>query len=741
MYWDICILHRRILLIEILYELEKEYMKNRIFCSFLIAISVMISILLSGCDTSSSQEQGGKIEKNYDYACFQIQAIEDHMVYDCNVLTSGDTTYICSLYISNNGSDDFVTRIEEIGKDGSIVSQKDYSDNVMPDSVIDGKFVFVTIDNEIVFSDPESGDVCNVIDLSSSSYIQSVHGCSDGVVVFTNGQAAKYSLEGTLLSSISNYEFGDFLSDYSYFEYEGQSFAFCEQDFNLEFWCLDFENSKAVPLFTNDEIGLAFYDCYGKYAYNGDGIFEINPLSKTLTEKTNWNCIDIRPENNTLYYPSRYFPLTDDSFAKSYIYRDGSGEVLIYRFDENVKPEFSKTITIGGYGVKNDLSVRWAQFLFNSSHNDVHVVLDDYSKRFAYTSNEEASLKNTELLSYFNDGNAPDVYYGFDFDYDYFGRSGMVADLSSYFQNDPDFKLEDLSVPIMDCISGEECYQLFSSYSIHGYFGLADVFENQAECSINDIQELVGSNVLFGSTCSTDIADSAVRYSMHDRYADGDCFSSEDLEEILTYAVDYGISSSEQSSVVFNDYQSVANGDYLMCFQNVSSLEMFYYGVIGIQDNFIFLGYPSVDTSYHVLRPNGLVAISSSTEYGDYCWEFIKYMFSDEVQTILLANGSIPVKDSILQMYADGIENPNSISSENTVMKNVVEMSKEIPKYVVSNWFEIVYSVDTVEVYDWGVTNIVWQEVDTYYSQDKPVEEIALSLQSRLDLYMNENYQ
>jgi len=42
--------------------------------------------------------------------------------------------------------------------------------------------------------------------------------------------------------------------------------------------------------------------------------------------------------------------------------------------------------------------------------------------------------------------------------------------------------------------------------------------------------------------------------------------------------------------------------------------------------------------------------------------------------------------------------------------------------------------------YDWGLYNIICDEVNAYYYQNKSPEEIAKTFQSRLDLYVSENY-
>ncbi len=51
-----------------------------------------------------------------------------------------------------------------------------------------------------------------------------------------------------------------------------------------------------------------------------------------------------------------------------------------------------------------------------------------------------------------------------------------------------------------------------------------------------------------------------------------------------------------------------------------------------------------------------------------------------------------------------------------------------------------VNNVDSIRTLDWGVFNIIYEEIAGYEYQDKTVEEIAQAICSRLEVYVNENY-
>ena len=57
-----------------------------------------------------------------------------------------------------------------------------------------------------------------------------------------------------------------------------------------------------------------------------------------------------------------------------------------------------------------------------------------------------------------------------------------------------------------------------------------------------------------------------------------------------------------------------------------------------------------------------------------------------------------------------------------------------------TDYLEMIGSVDSRATYDWGLYSIIWEEINSYDLAGKTPEQIAESLQSRLDLYAAENY-
>ena len=82
---------------------------------------------------------------------------------------------------------------------------------------------------------------------------------------------------------------------------------------------------------------------------------------------------------------------------------------------------------------------------------------------------------------------------------------------------------------------------------------------------------------------------------------------------------------------------------------------------------------------------------------------------------------------------------PDSVSD--VVLKDYIRNKKAIDQDTLKNFLETISQVDTVATYDWGIFDIIYNEINSYYSQNRSPEQIADTLEKRLTLYMQENYQ
>ena len=157
------------------------------------------------------------------------------------------------------------------------------------------------------------------------------------------------------------------------------------------------------------------------------------------------------------------------------------------------------------------------------------------------------------------------------------------------------------------------------------------------------------------------------------------------------------------------------------------------------EEEFHFIGYPSIHGSVYLAVPQCCLAISTSAKAKDQCWELISLLFSEEVQKQTIISGYIPVTQKAINTFCDMSMYPNDVMDE--VLKCYVGNRKPVDQERIEHFLATISMADTVATYDWGVFNIIYDEINSFYSQNRSPKQIAETLEKRLNLYMQENYQ
>ena len=673
----------------------------------------------------------------YEISVFEIPAIPEMMTSIRNILMNDDQYYICT-YSCNEDLSDENTDIYCVDRSGGLQYSIELDGFQVPDCFIDGHLSFLAANKTVVMMDDQTGDLYRTLDIDFPD-VSAIAQCDGGFVAVGPGKIIKYTADGEETGRIENGEFSCFDHLYPYFEEDGVSYAVLDTDGQCEYWRLDFDAGSCEFITDSETADVPQMSCCGNYIIDGQGSSRIDLNDLQLTQIADWNENNVMPERYALYTQPRYYQFDDDDMAKTYEYRDGSCDVLLYRCTGTVDLSDQITITVGGYGSTSDLSVRMAAYLFNSSHEDFRVQLVDYSEDYPFSSGPDAQERIAELYSYFNEGNAPDIFYGNYFDYISMGQAGMVEDLTPYAEADPDFDISGLFPSIRDIMfrPGEPCYEIFSSYTLAGYWGSAEEFAD-SDVSISELLDNHGDITLWGATCSTDIADAAIRYPIMRSIDRTDVFSEDELESIVDFSIGHGIPTASWGDVVFNSFDTVADNEYLLTNQIINDVYSFGNGVHGLDSGFRYIGYPTTDGSTHPVTPYGMVAMSSGTGYPDACWEFMRYLLDEDVQMLIAANQNTPVDQNVLDTVLEYAQHPDELADCPATLRPLYAGRNAVSSDRILEYREALESVDTVVLFDWGLYNIICDEIDSHDLQGKPSDQIAGSLYSRLQTYIQE---
>lgn len=707
--------------------------------------SRLISVLLIICCffSVSSCAKKTRYEGRYAYTTseFTIPEIDDCYSEIVDISVKEDNKYVLVNYVAQEvdvESDLVLYTLNEIGEivDSFSVAYEGFETNSIVGNLIGDCYGFVTPRGKLRLVNLEDGSLEDSIDISNDNSF-AVEETEDGFIVLSSGYLIRYfSDESEPIVVESDALYGCY-GDAPLFESNGNYYVISYADGGLFYYQIDFDKHSLIQLENAYSMTDAIYDVYGEYIHNYNGIYRVDLENKYLNIIALWSDLNIRPENKALSN-SEYKMQDDNHFAKVYTYLDDTKEIIFFTYDSTIDYSNCKLITIGGYGLYNDLALSWAIYNYNMSQSDYRVVCDDYSVRFPYSTGVEAQAQYAALLQYFEEGNSPDIFYGSMFDYENFGKQGIVIDLKDYYEND----FSNSNLVVLNNISNENMYSVFSGYMLTGYWANSDLIP-ETDISYVDLHEYSENTGIlpFMPISSANIADFIIRYKLSSFVSDNNnhVLSIEELTEIIEFSIEYGL--SYESAPNFGTLQDVCNKQILTYSGYVSDIYTFADGARNYDNELSFIGYPSIDSSAHVIYPSGLVAVSSSSMYQDECWNFIKCLFDEDVQRVLAVNRIIPVNMNILEEFVSYCVNPDSVQISSVDYSSYTCFyDYTVDECIAENYMNSIRTADTVLSYDWGIYNIICDEVNSYYLMGKDPEEIAVSLQSRLDVYVNENY-
>lgn len=725
---------------------QGETIMKRIL-SCLLCILMFSTCFITACGKKKS-ELKNPIEITESYYCvpFQIPNKEGFDADIANVLPDEQGFCVIVLYTDKKNDISF-TDIMTVNEKGEIERILELSGIQIPTVSLSTEYAFLGVSNTdlsgekvAVFLDRQTGNLTKTV--TPEFQADFIVPTSDGFVIAGLDKIAKYNYSGECQSIIQT-KFT--ISKNSFFEDNGKYYVIGDDEQEI-FYALDFANGTTSEVATLRELEIVNSDGTGKYYFAAQGVNTIDLKNMQVTQIISWNDVDLRPPTKGLV-DKQYYPVDDQKFALKYIYGENDSELLLVAKDESFKPVVKEKITIGGCLVYQDLPLQWLVYQFNTTNSEYRVVLDEYARFYAGSDTNELRRGQLNLMQYFNDGNSPDIFYGNTFDFEYMGRTGMVADLKPYLEQSQDSLnlLTDAAKRLM--INGDgSCYQVFASYWLNGNIGCTSHFPEGSSISLSELeqksQELGIPSYEGMDSNASGIVCVAILYNFPEIWGvyDGSKkITVEDLKNILDVAV--STQDAYGSGSVSASYQdALANDLALLDGGIISDIYSFAGEENSIRQRITFVGNPGIDGSVHVARPSCRLAMSATTAHPDKCWELMSGIFSEKVQKITACSGmcEIPVNQYVLNEICEAAMEPDSVTDE--VLKSFVKSEYPVSQENVNDYIQAVNTADALYIENRSLMFMVSDEVNSYYTQNRSAEQIARTLYERLELYAQENY-
>lgn len=725
-------------------------MKKRIF---FVLILVFVGFCVS-CDRNASDSvatnnpQGNPLYETVNES--QVFSSESVSFPDCDQISSvdliGNDYYVTTVDGIYNESSDITLKVYKVDsqKNKELIYSSVCNQNSLLVKVINTDKIVNVDGNDLRISDLDGKNTITIdTELPDVSNIKAE--CIDNMLyIGMQGQIRVYDLDGSPIATISD-ESLDTIN--SLFEYNGNCYYSSVIGSSMEFFRLNIDESTIELICTSEELGIEGY----KFADNGNFIVTPQIYEVEMLDLENKSIVSCSHSENMLVKPimsgndpdNEVVVLDPSHFASIRNYINITKEVVFIEPDNSLDLSSRKQLVVGGTGFVNSRSFYIAAYEFNKSQDDYVVVIDDYSE-LTIDADNPADYQ-AELIKRFQTEGVPDIFFGPGFNYEYFYLNNMVINMYPYMAADKQFDIDDLQPCIRNMLISDDnvCYQMMAGYYPIGYVGRSSYF-SEPETSIYELDNLDPDLLYCGQEDATSLAISALRYNLSEIYGGSDKDNSEKIEDILNYALLYGGNQFGSDGTwidqLVNENMLLLKSGYVIGLNEFRLLDS------QCDDDIVYIGYPSFEGAVHPAMPECLMAISSSAEDPEICWEFMTYFLSEDIQRFMLysINTRFPVIDDVFDEYLYYMKNSNEIPDDKAEYRYMTDFYPQISEKTIDEDIEdyklMAESVDCVVAYDYGISQIVTEEVSSLYSSDKTVEEVADSLDSRLFLYYKENY-
>lgn len=424
-------------------------------------------------------------------------------------------------------------------------------------------------------------------------------------------------------------------------------------------------------------------------------------------------------------------------------------------FLEKVPPEevVDKIIITMGM-VYTDYEIRSKVIAFNKASDKYRIRMIEY-----YEYNNEADwnagqkMFNNDIIT----SNAPDIIViNSGMPVDSFMDKGVFLNLNPYIEADEEVNKEDMAPNILALGSrGDDTYILTGAYTISTMAMKKSLVPNGETITLAELRQIEQK---YGTLAFRDATrNDVLYYAMEMNYSEfldvktGKCdFNTPAFYELLEYAKQYpeeidweNMDDNHwmESETAIRDNKAFLAYYNVGYFNNMAWTEQ---GIFG--EEVALVGFPGSAGNTGVIYPYFQMAISKDCEHPEEAWQFMRQFYTYEGQKELGYGAplNLQVMDEQLEQaqqrpyWID--DDGNKVEYDETYWigdKEIIiqplsaERAQELKDYTLS--------VDKLYYYDASISDIIAEEAAPYFAGQKTAEQAADIIQSRVQIYVNEN--
>ncbi|MDO4566774.1 MAG: extracellular solute-binding protein [Oscillospiraceae bacterium] len=387
------------------------------------------------------------------------------------------------------------------------------------------------------------------------------------------------------------------------------------------------------------------------------------------------------------------------------------------------------------------MSVRQAVLDFNESSDDVKIELVDYSVYNSEYGDTAGALRlATEIIT----GNAPDIYSLYDLPFAQYAAKGLLENLYPYIEADPELDRADFLSSIFAASEYDgKLMALVPSFTIQTMIARADMLPASGTWTLEDMARLMTENP---DAAQFDVGfgrDDFLRYVVEHYGASfidwesGTCaFDSPEFVAVLELA-----ENVRENIGTGYEYEAhaVSAGAQLFSFYTVYSFsDADHFRTFGAEVS--APGFPSSQGGGNSVVPALSLGISSACADKNAAWSFLRGFLLESYQ-LDVVNG-FPISKAALEAKAQRYRDIRPEGKEVKADYGSAGIFTVIydPERDNAETLSIIDSARSLRAPDKALEEIIMDEAAAYFAGDKSAEETAKTIQSRVSIYLSEQY-
>jgi len=473
--------------------------------------------------------------------------------------------------------------------------------------------------------------------------------------------------------------------------------------------------------------------------YIRDGAINCYSISKkTETKTVDLFACGINPDN------VRYFGVAGEGFeviTDAYYYKLALGE----------SDKQTLVLACCGLSHSGDTSLQKAVAAFNSSNGKYIIKLKDYIGEDVDW-DAAATALNLDIMS----GDIPDmIAFWPQLDAAAYFSKGMLCNFYDYIDNDLSLSRDSFVPAVLRAYGYDEAiYTVSSAFYIDTLVGSESKVGAKSGLSFDEFHRIFDADGtktggIYGLGVSEEETLTHLCIILMDDFVDwekGECsFDGEEFKDLLVFCkenVDSYVYSEESLK------SRIAKGEILASCQYIHNVSEFQVMKQIYGDDLVAVGYPTGDGSGSVIRYWGAhLSITESCAEKEAAWEFVKDYISHPEY---IDYPVFPVLSDLLEEYLESSKTCEmEVDNETGGMVKLPNASYDDygARYVVyeadDSDIEAVYNIINnacrKEEYHLDILAIIEEEASAYLAGGKSVDEVAKIIQSRVQLYLDEN--